>query len=91
MLARVESVRDHPLPSLPGQGRRGRTEVVVTDERAKLVLTFFFKGNYRPGYLRPIVPGIVGMFAGTVSTFRASASWSTRSASCSPARSRTPN
>jgi ATP-dependent DNA helicase RecG len=70
VLARVESVRDHPLPSLPGQGRRGRTEVVVTDERAKLVLTFFFKGNYRPGYLRPIVPGIVGMFAGTVSTFR---------------------
>jgi ATP-dependent DNA helicase RecG len=70
VLARVESVRDHPLPSLPGQGRRGRTEVVVTDERAKLVLTFFFKGNYRPGYLRPLVPGSLGMFAGTVSTFR---------------------
>ncbi len=70
VLARVASVRDHPLPSLPGQGRRGRTEVVVTDERAKLVLTFFFKGNFRPGYLRPIVPGVVGMFAGTVSTFR---------------------
>ena len=57
VLARVASVRDHPLPSLPGQGRRGRTEVVVTDERAKLVLTFFFKGNFRPGYLRPLVPG----------------------------------
>src|SRR5579863_487160 len=70
VLARVETVRDHPLPSLPGQGRRGRTEVVVTDERAKLVLTFFFKGNYRPGYLRPLVPGCLGMFAGTVSTFR---------------------
>jgi ATP-dependent DNA helicase RecG len=70
VLARVESVRDHPLPSLPGQGRRGRTEVVVTDERAKLVLTFFFKGNFRPGYLRPLVPGSLGMFAGTVSTFR---------------------
>ncbi|MGH3254473.1 MAG: ATP-dependent DNA helicase RecG [Streptosporangiaceae bacterium] len=70
VLARVESVRDHPLPSLPGQGRRGRTEVVVSDERAKLVLTFFFKGNYRPGYLRPLVPGAVGMFAGTVSTFK---------------------
>src|SRR5579864_6319945 len=70
VLARVETVRDHPLPSLPGQGRRGRTEVVVTDERAKLVLTFFFKGNYRPGYLRPLVPGSLGMFAGTVSTFR---------------------
>src|SRR5579863_6761380 len=65
VLARVETVRDHPLPSLPGQGRRGRTEVVVTDERAKLVLTFFFKGNYRPGYLRPLVPGSLGMFAGT--------------------------
>jgi len=70
VLARVESIRDHPLPSLPGQGRRGRTEVVVTDERAKLVLTFFFKGNFRPGYLRPLVPGSLGMFAGTVSTFR---------------------
>ncbi len=70
VLARVVSVRDHPLPSLPGQGRRGRTEVVVTDERANLVLTFFFKGNFRPGYLRPLVPGMVGMFAGTVSTFK---------------------
>jgi ATP-dependent DNA helicase RecG len=70
VLARVESVRDYPLPSLPGQGRRGRTEVVVTDDRAKLVLTFFFKGNFRPGYLRPLVPGCLGMFAGTVSTFR---------------------
>ncbi len=70
VLARVESVRDHPLPSLPGQGRRSRSEVVVTDERAKLVLTFFFKGNKRPPYMRQLVPGMVGMFAGTVSSFR---------------------
>jgi ATP-dependent DNA helicase RecG len=70
VLARVVSVRDHPLPSLPGQGRRSRSEVVVTDERAKLVLTFFFKGNKRPPYMRQLVPGMVGMFAGTVSSFR---------------------
>ncbi len=70
VLARVVSVRDHPLPSLPGQPRRSRTEVVVTDERARLVLTFFFLGNKRPGYLHQLVPGMVGMFAGTVSSFR---------------------
>ncbi len=70
VLARVVSVRDHPLPSQPGQGRRSRTEVVVTDERAQLVLTFFFLGKKRPRYLYQLVPGMVGMFAGTVSTFR---------------------
>jgi ATP-dependent DNA helicase RecG len=70
VLARVESVRDHPLPTQPGQPRRSRTEVVVTDERASLVLTFFFVGKRRPRYLYQLVPGMVGMFAGTVSTFR---------------------
>ncbi len=70
VLARVVSVGDHPLPSLPGQGRRSRAEVVITDGRAKLVLTFFYVGKSRPGYLRRLVPGMVGMFAGTVSSFR---------------------
>jgi ATP-dependent DNA helicase RecG len=70
VLARVVSLGDHPLPSLPGKGRRSRTEVIVTDDRAKLVLTFFFNSHRRPPYLRGLVPGMIGMFAGTVSSFR---------------------
>jgi ATP-dependent DNA helicase RecG len=69
VLARVVMVADHPLPSLPGKGRRSRTEVIVTDDRARLVLTFFFSGR-RPQWLRGLVPGMIGMFAGTVSSFR---------------------
>ncbi len=70
VLARVESVGDHPLPWQPGQPRRSRVEVVITDERAKLVLTFFYGGQTRPFYLRQLVRGMVGMFAGTVSRYR---------------------
>jgi ATP-dependent DNA helicase RecG len=70
VLARVVTVADHPLPSLPGKGRRSRTEVIVTDDRAKLVLTFFFNSGRRPRYLYVLVPGMIGMFAGTVSSFR---------------------
>ena len=67
VLARVVSVAEIPLPALPGKGRRSRLEVIVTDDRAKLVLTFFSGiGRYR----RVLVPGMVGMFAGTVSSFR---------------------
>src|SRR5580658_397254 len=70
VLARIVSIADHPLPSTPGKGRRSRTEVIVTDERAKLVLTFFSNSRTRPPYLRPLAPGMIGMFAGTVSSFR---------------------
>ena len=67
VLARVVTVAEIPLPSLPGKGRRSRLEVVVTDDRAKLILTFFSGlGRYR----RVLVPHMVGMFAGTVSSFR---------------------
>jgi ATP-dependent DNA helicase RecG len=67
VLARVVTVKEIPLPTLPGKGRRSRLEVVVTDDRAKLVLTFFSGiGRYR----RVLVPHMVGMFAGTVSSFR---------------------
>jgi ATP-dependent DNA helicase RecG len=67
VLARVVSVAEIPLPALPGKGRRSRLEVIVTDDRAKLVLTFFSGiGRYR----RVLVPDMVGMFAGTVSSFR---------------------
>jgi ATP-dependent DNA helicase RecG len=70
VLARVVMVADHPLPSLPGKGRRSRTEVIVTDDRARLILTFFFNNRRRPQWLRELVPGMIGMFAGTVSSFR---------------------
>jgi ATP-dependent DNA helicase RecG len=67
VLARIVSVMEHPLPALPGKGRRTRLEVIVTDDRAKLMLTFFSGiGRYR----RELRPDVVGMFAGTVSTFR---------------------
>ena len=67
MLARVVTVAEIPLPPMPGKGRRSRLEVVVTDDRAKLVLTFFSGlGRYR----RVLRPDVVGMFAGTVSSFR---------------------
>jgi ATP-dependent DNA helicase RecG len=67
VLARVDKVSEISLPSLPGQGRRSRLQVIVTDDRAKLMLTFFAA---IPQYRRVLVPGMVGMFAGTVSSFR---------------------
>ena len=67
VLARVVTVAEIPLPSLPGKGRRSRLEVVVTDDRAKLILTFF-SGLHL--YRRVLRPDVVGMFAGTVSSFR---------------------
>ena len=67
VLARVVTVAEIPLPPIPGKGRRSRLEVVVTDDRAKLILTFFSGiGRYR----RVLRPDVVGMFAGTVSSFR---------------------
>jgi len=67
VLARIVSVMEHPLPALPGKGRRSRLEVIVTDDRAKLILTFF-SGLHR--YRNVLRPDVVGMFAGTVSSFR---------------------
>jgi ATP-dependent DNA helicase RecG len=67
VLARVVTVAEIPLPSLPGKGRRSRLEVVVTDDRAKLILTFF---SGLQQYRRVLKPHVVGMFAGTVSSFR---------------------
>src|SRR6266568_290164 len=67
VLARVHMASEIPLPPTPGKGRRSRLEVIVTDDRDKLTLTFFSGiGMYR----RKLVPGVVGMFAGTVSSFR---------------------
>jgi ATP-dependent DNA helicase RecG len=67
VLARVHLVSEIPLPPTPGKGRRSRLEVIVTDDRDKLVLTFFSGIHV---FRRKLVPGMVGMFAGTVSSFR---------------------
>ena len=83
VLARVVSALEHPLPALPGKGRRSRLEVIVTDDRDRLTLTFF---SGVPRYRKVLRPDVVGMFAGTVSSFRTAASWCTRSARCCPAR-----
>ncbi len=67
VLARVASIGLHPMP---GQGTRRRGEVIVTDDRAKLMLTFFFRSAGAQFGFRKLAVGIVGMFAGTVSSFR---------------------
>jgi ATP-dependent DNA helicase RecG len=52
----------------PNGNRRGkRLEVMVTDGRGRLVLTFFNRTGYAQRLLQP---GAQGLFAGTVSTFR---------------------
>src|SRR5205823_10602073 len=68
VLARVEHVGLHQMY---GKGpQAGRAEVIITDDRAKLVLTFFFRNRGGQYIIKPLVPGTVGMFAGTVSRFR---------------------
>ena len=67
VLARVDHVTLH---AMPGQGRRSRGEVIVTDDRAKLMLTFFFRTPRSQFAFKRLAPGMVGMFAGTVSSFR---------------------
>src|SRR5580698_323013 len=53
VLARVDHVSTHPMPQ---RGGAVRGEVVITDDRAKLVLTFFFKGRGGQYVLRQLVP-----------------------------------
>ncbi|HXO24612.1 MAG TPA: hypothetical protein VN870_08525, partial [Streptosporangiaceae bacterium] len=68
VLARVDHVSVHPMPN---RNFRARGEVIITDDRAKLMLTFFFRGTRAEyGFKKGLVPGMVGMFAGTVSSFR---------------------
>jgi ATP-dependent DNA helicase RecG len=73
VLARVQDARhvqmrpDHwKYPAGKG-GLRERAEVTVTDGTARLRLTFFAKAGY---HVRALQPGRLGLFAGTVSTFR---------------------
>jgi ATP-dependent DNA helicase RecG len=68
VLARVDHVRVVPMPN---RNFRARGEVIVTDDRAKLMLTFFFRTTRaEKGFQHNLVTGMVGMFAGTVSSFR---------------------
>ncbi|MBO0806272.1 MAG: DEAD/DEAH box helicase, partial [Nocardiopsaceae bacterium] len=76
VLARVDTVQRRQLPprvSLkdPRQGAKPREmlEVIVTDGpgKNKLRLTFFGRASY---FQRDLHPGVEGLFAGTVSTFR---------------------
>jgi ATP-dependent DNA helicase RecG len=67
VLARIDLASLHPMP---GQGHRSRGEVIVTDDRAKLLLTFFLRGYGGQHVFKRLVPGMLGMFAGTVSSFR---------------------
>jgi ATP-dependent DNA helicase RecG len=63
VLAKVALVR-----KLPMGGRRGdRLEVIVTDGTARLTLMFFHKAGYWQRLLRPEA---LGLFAGTVSSYR---------------------
>ncbi len=68
VLARVDHVSVVPMPN---RNFRARGEVIITDDRAKLMLTFFFRTTRAEyGFQRNLVAGMVGMFAGTVSSFR---------------------
>jgi ATP-dependent DNA helicase RecG len=67
LLARVDHVSLHKMPN---RNFRSRGEVIITDDRAKLMLTFFFRSTRAEYGFRRLVTGLVGMFAGTVSSFR---------------------
>jgi ATP-dependent DNA helicase RecG len=73
VLARVDHARVLPMrpPTWqPPKTRRraaDRAEVIVTDGTATLTLTFFSRAAY---HVKQLSPGTLGMFAGTVSTFR---------------------
>jgi ATP-dependent DNA helicase RecG len=63
ILAQVDYVQTKPN----GNGRGRRLEVMVTDGRARLVLTYFRRAGY---WQKMLTPGSQGLFSGTVSTFR---------------------
>ena len=67
VLARVDHARLLPMPN---RNFRSRGEVIITDDRAKLVLTFFFRTPGAEHGFGLLVPGMMGMFAGTVSSYR---------------------
>ena len=70
VLAEVRTVRAHNLPSA-GQhtGRKPRLEVVVTDRRGYLTLTFFGAPHLIRYWQQDLQPGARGIFAGKVRMF----------------------
>ncbi|MGI3779270.1 MAG: ATP-dependent DNA helicase RecG [Janthinobacterium lividum] len=70
VLAEVRTVRAHNLPSA-GQhtGRKPRLEVVVTDRRGYLTLTFFGAPHLIRYWQNDLRPGARGIFAGKVRIF----------------------
>jgi ATP-dependent DNA helicase RecG len=68
VLARVDHVGFHTMRN---RNFRTRGEVIITDDRARLVLTFFFRATWaEQSFRKQLVPGMVGMFAGTVSSYK---------------------
>jgi ATP-dependent DNA helicase RecG len=72
VVARVVSTQQfpgHPVKTYPERGKRGqiRLQVVVTDEVDKITLMFFANTGY---YNKLLAPNMVGLFAGTVTTYR---------------------
>ncbi|HEX6523961.1 MAG TPA: ATP-dependent DNA helicase RecG [Streptosporangiaceae bacterium] len=67
VVARIESAKLTQIPPKPGKGPQTRLKVVVTDDTARLTLMFFGKTGY---YQHSLSPHMVGMFAGTVTTFK---------------------
>jgi ATP-dependent DNA helicase RecG len=74
VLARVQHARVLPMrppawnqPKYRGRRPAERAEVIVTDGTATLTLTFFARAAY---HVKELQPGKLGLFAGTVSTFR---------------------
>jgi ATP-dependent DNA helicase RecG len=69
VMARVDRAANRDYLDKRAGGRRGRsvrTEVVVTDGRHELLLTFF----RRPWITRELTPGASGLFSGKVQEFR---------------------
>jgi ATP-dependent DNA helicase RecG len=70
VLARVEHASRYPLHAQrwdQANRQRERLEVSVTDGTARLTLMFFGRVTL---HMRQLQPGVLGLFAGTVSSFR---------------------
>jgi len=74
VLARVAQARLVPMrpphwrpPKDKPYRSNDRAEVIVTDGMATLTLTFFAKAHF---HVKQLQPGTLGLFAGTVSTYR---------------------
>src|SRR5580700_1485815 len=59
VLARIVSIGLHPVVGQAGHTRRSRGEVIVTDDRAKLMLTFFFRSPAAQFGFRKLAVGMV--------------------------------